>query len=91
MTDPTTPAAIARCLTESELESLQHRLEGTMEPLDQAIEAIGLDCIDREIIEDQLLDHPYPIELCKSCEWWFAVSSLNDDGLCEQCEPRDEE
>ena len=83
-------------LSDDNLERLQYYLEGTCQTIHQAMSALELDGYDENIVLDQILNPPHPVEECQECGWWFEAGDLvreneDDCGFCEQCRLDEEE
>jgi hypothetical protein len=72
-------------LTDQQLDELANDLLGTADSIDTALERIGLDPADFDMIdvEDALID--WGTERCIYCGWWMESCALNEDGVCEEC------
>lgn len=66
-------------------------LQGTCNSLEEALEHFfGTDDLTEFAVElMEVLDDI--TMLCEQCGWWTETGFINDNGICDQCEPEDEE
>jgi hypothetical protein len=69
-------------VTEQDIDDLADTLIGTCLTLDEALGMRGLSC-DHTSLEAKLELHN--CAKCKTCDWWFEATDLNDDGECVEC------
>lgn len=75
-------------LTDEQVYQVSEFLMGTCKDEEDALNALGIEYIDPNTVEDQMLD--VSTERCVHCNWWHESGILthcqeHGGGLCDHC------
>lgn len=67
-------------------------LLGTCKSVDDALCEIFGNDVDLTDFETPLLEHlDDQVMCCEECGWWFETGELNDDQVCTDCAPEEDD